>query len=535
MSVENHDSDHTDGNSEPMTKNRATARRWQPRSLMLAMLSVAILVIAAPADARVYSVCTVASLHNAADDARPGDVIRMCNGTWANADILFQVRGNASAPITLRAETPGKVVLTGSSRLRISGKFAVVDGLVFKGRYTGDDTRIIQFQNGDGGSCVDCRLTNTSILDYSPSNSQKNTKWVTLQGKRNRVDHCHFRGKTNLGSMLQIRLHGANDPNYHRVDHNLFEDRPDLSSEISQNADTLEVGSQSKFAFEDSRATIEYNYMLNVNSDYEVLTVKSSGNLVQYNVLDSSSGVLSLRQGTNNTVNGNYVFGRGINGPGGIRVTGRGHTIVNNYISDVNLAGIDSKAPISLSTGTNEPISIDAGLPPFFHYEVAEDVTVAHNTIVNSGVGILLGQGKNPVAPRNIDVVGNVLSRIDGSCVKRNSGSRISYADNLCHAGGSSPTGFTDRDPLLSKDSRGIYRPRSNSPVVNGASSTILSDLKDMDGQSRSVPYDLGADEIGNGGTGPIDICDTGPRTYRGSRSCNSKLALKAPDGFTVM
>ena len=278
----------------------------------------------------------------------------MCDGSWPNAKILFQVRGTESKPIKLVAQTPGKVILTGSSQLYIAGKFAVVDGLTFKGKYTGSNYRVIQFHNGSSGTCVDCRLTNTSVLDYNPGDSQRNTKWVVMQGQRNRVDHCHFRGKTNLGAMLQINVGAGSGPNDHRVDHNFFENRPDLTSEISQNGDTLEIGSISKYAYRESRATVEYNYLLNINSDFEIVTVKSSNNIVRYNVVDSSSGVFSLRQGTNNTIDGNYIFGRGLTETGGIRITGKGHKVVNNYIEGVNPTGIDSKAALSLSTGSSQ-------------------------------------------------------------------------------------------------------------------------------------------------------------------------------------
>src|SRR3954453_22426024 len=70
----------------------------------------------------------VPELNAAFNIARPGDVITMREGTWTDADIRFEGEGTAKNPITLRAATPGKVLLPGRSRVRFSGRYLVVDG-----------------------------------------------------------------------------------------------------------------------------------------------------------------------------------------------------------------------------------------------------------------------------------------------------------------------------------------------------------------------------------------------------------------------
>src|SRR5690348_2158573 len=82
-----------------------------------------------PVDAVEIKADDPASLSRAIARARPGDAIVMANGNWRDLDLVFAARGEAGRPITLRAETPGKVVLTGSSRLRIGGHDLVVSGL----------------------------------------------------------------------------------------------------------------------------------------------------------------------------------------------------------------------------------------------------------------------------------------------------------------------------------------------------------------------------------------------------------------------
>ncbi len=61
-------------------------------------------------------VANAAELARAAADSRPGDVIVLRDGEWRDAALA--VHGE---DLTVRAETPGKVVLSGRSTLSISG------------------------------------------------------------------------------------------------------------------------------------------------------------------------------------------------------------------------------------------------------------------------------------------------------------------------------------------------------------------------------------------------------------------------------
>ena len=49
-----------------------------------------------------------------------------------------------------------------------------------------------------------------------------------MHGIRNRLDHCRFENKTNIGTTLDVWLDDPpNDrPNHHRIDHNYFYLRP---------------------------------------------------------------------------------------------------------------------------------------------------------------------------------------------------------------------------------------------------------------------------------------------------------------------
>ena len=62
----------------------------------------------------------------------------MANGFWTNQAISFSRIGNSTIGITLRAQTPGRVILTGSSRITMSGDYLTTTALAFKdGSLTG--------------------------------------------------------------------------------------------------------------------------------------------------------------------------------------------------------------------------------------------------------------------------------------------------------------------------------------------------------------------------------------------------------------
>src|SRR5688500_11410971 len=79
-----------------------------------------------------YLVHSAAEVATAQGLAGPGDSIVLADGVWTDQNITFSDSGTAAAPITLRAQTPGRVILTGSSRLTISGDYSITTGLSFR-------------------------------------------------------------------------------------------------------------------------------------------------------------------------------------------------------------------------------------------------------------------------------------------------------------------------------------------------------------------------------------------------------------------
>ena len=56
-------------------------------------------------------------LHAANKKAQPGDIIILQNGEWKNVTIKLDCSGTAEKPVRVKAQTPGKVIITGESSL----------------------------------------------------------------------------------------------------------------------------------------------------------------------------------------------------------------------------------------------------------------------------------------------------------------------------------------------------------------------------------------------------------------------------------
>src|SRR5690349_12973545 len=74
----------------------------------------------------------VAAFDAAVKKAVAGDTIVLQSGVWKDVDLRVRGQGEKGRPITVRAAEPGKVKLTGNSRVRFGGEHLVVQGLWFQ-------------------------------------------------------------------------------------------------------------------------------------------------------------------------------------------------------------------------------------------------------------------------------------------------------------------------------------------------------------------------------------------------------------------
>jgi poly(beta-D-mannuronate) lyase len=327
---------------------------------------------------------------------QPNDTVLLANGTWRDADLVFKGKGKSTQPIVLAAETAGKVVMEGASSIRFSGDFLVISGLYF--RNGGVAGAVIEYRTSANDIANDCRVTNCVIDSYSGTDRTKESGWIQFYGKRNRIDHCYFGGKKNEGVTLIVNLNDERHrDNFHRIDHNIFGQRPPLGS---NGGESIRIGI-STYSLSNSKTIVEDNYFYRCSGEVEIISVKSCENTLRRNVFYECEGSLVLRHGNRNVIEGNYFIGNNKPHTGGVRIINAGHRVVNNYFE--NLKGERFRAALALMNAVpNSAIN---------RYHQVKDVMIAYNTFVNCDhISFAVGADNERTArPVNTKISANVI------------------------------------------------------------------------------------------------------------------------------
>jgi poly(beta-D-mannuronate) lyase len=497
--------------------------------IVLARMAAGLTMAVALAAGSAISLADVIYVSDAADitstmrSAQPGDTLVMRNGTWTE-EITFEGHGTAEQPITLRAQTPGRVILTGPSRLRIGGSYLIVTGLYFKDGHLdelSDPSRVqavVEFRTRPSSTAEahHCRLTNSVIENYNPEEITNRYFWVLLYGTRNRVDRCTFKGKTNNGTLLNVvRSPQTPQAQYHQIDHNYFVDRPLLGGTFG--GEIIVIG-ESRSSLSDSRTTVQFNLFERCDGDREIISSKSGKNRFRYNTFVRSRGALTLRHGNGALVEGNFFFGDNLPNTGGVRVIGENHVLINNYFSGIAGSSDTFRSAVTLFDGVdNSPLE--------GHFQV-KNALIAFNTFIENGRNIIIGGGRAYLTsqygaervrpPLNSTIANNIVMKdaapgddclinVVHEPIYRNP-SRPPYEGNIMYGpclGISEDTdGVFVMDPQLVLAGDGLYRPDSDSPAIDNAVGDYPMVTTDMDGQPRDDGFkDIGADEVS---TAPI-------------------------------
>ena len=306
---------------------------------------------------------------------------KLANGDWKDVEINFFGEGSAKAPITLRAETAGKVMIKGVSNLKLGGKHLVVDGLYFT-EGASPSRAVIQYFMSKDTIANHCRVTNCVIKDFNKAQRNKQDLWVLFKGRHNQLDHCYLAGKSNRGPTIRVDLAGNESiKNYHKINNNYFGPRPPKGG---PSAETIQIGN-SYTSICPSHTIVENNFFDRCNGEVEVISSKTNFNEFRNNVFYKSEGSLVTRHGNYCIVDGNYFIGDETANIGGVRLIGTGHWVTNNYF--YNLKGEIFRGPLAVMNGIRKS--------PLNRYIQVTDVVVAHNTWVNCTSPWQFGVGSN--------------------------------------------------------------------------------------------------------------------------------------------
>lgn len=321
-------------------------------------------------------------LNLALKNAVAGDEIILANGVWKDIQIKFSGKGTKEAPITLRAETSGKVSIEGVSDLKIGGSFLHVIGLYFKNGYTPSKT-VIDFHIDSKTIANNCKVSDCVIEDYTQLNRNKGDHWIDFWGRNNQLDHCYMAGKSNSGPTIMVNLEGnENILNYHQITNNHFGPRPRKGG---PHGETIQIGN-SFTSMVPSHTKVVNNLFERCDGEVEVISNKSNDNTYRNNIFYKSEGSLVLRHGNYCTIDGNFFIGDDNSEfIGGIRVINTGHWITNNYFYKIK--GKEFRSAIAVMNGVPKS--------PQNRYNQVTDAVVAYNTFVDCSTPWQFSVGAN--------------------------------------------------------------------------------------------------------------------------------------------
>ncbi len=453
----------------------------------------------------IINVSNIEELTKAIDSCRAGDHIVLANGIWKDVEIKFRGSGTKENPITLKAETPGKVSIEGESYLKFGGEYLIVEGLHFKNGFSPSNAVIdfkISHKDAPDEVSNNCKVTNCVIEDFNKPKRDNSDLWVQFWGRHNELSNCYIAGKTNRGPTVRVSIAGIESiNNYHQIINNHFGPRPVKGG---PSGETIQLG-DSYTSMSPSYTMVANNLFEECNGEVEVISSKTNFNVFKNNVFYKSEGSLVTRHGNYVTVDGNYFIGDGINeNYGGIRIINTGHWVVNNYF--YGLKGKSFRSPLAVMNGIPKS--------PLNRYNQVTDVVVAYNTYVNCSSPWQFGVGQNlaqaDVLPKSeirsarairTTVANNIIYNEKGLksvVVENDKADGVTFKNNVINNQGVTFNGFNEgiiEVPLeLRKLSDNIYIPigiPSGFEAYNGFDfNTIESDLL---GVSRTNSKSIGA------------------------------------------
>ncbi|MGO2012273.1 MAG: polysaccharide lyase 6 family protein [Pseudoalteromonas sp.] len=463
---------------------------------LLSSLSVSQWAIAAD-----YTVSSAEEYEQVAKKLAPGDVVNLKDGVWRDFEIIFSGQGSKNKPITLEAQTSGKVILSGLSNLRLAGEHLVVKGLVFKDGYTPTGA-VISFRRNKKEYANNSRVTEVVIDNYSNPDKQESDYWVALYGKNNRFDHSYLAGKRNKGVTMAVRLDSEqSQQNNHSIDHNYFGPRPVFGS---NGGETLRIGT-SHYSLTDSLTVVENNYFERCDGEVEIISVKSGKNKLRNNTFFESRGTLTLRHGNGNIVENNVFFGNGVDHTGGIRVINKDQIVRNNYLE--GLTGYRFGSGLTVMNGVpNSTIN---------RYHQVDNATIENNTLVNvSHVQLAAGSDQersavpvNSVMRDNLiynDKATDVFTAFDDI-------SGIKFSNNLLNKSVEPLTdsGFITKKVTMQRAENGLMYPQ-NATKKHGISADLKPTVKAQTGPSwyekkpTFTEFDSGESKVVNSAEGAL-------------------------------
>lgn len=443
-----------------------------------------------------------------------GDIVLVKKGTYnLNKRIEITVNGSQAKPVVIKAEVPGTVIFSENSWFTFrNSSFVIFEGFEFVSN-NGPAVELL--------GCNNVRITNnvfhlkeTGKSSWIYIGNDKNI--VKNTSHHNRIDHNLFENKSFLGNFITIE--GTMEPEYQvsqydLIDNNYFRD---IGPRAENVLEAIRIGS-SHVSLSSGFTIIEKNLFERCDGDPESVSIKSSDNIVRYNTFRECLGVLSLRHGNRNTVDGNFFLGNGrtgefidstkqrwVLGTGGVRFCGDNMKIINNYFE--GLTGVNWDASLAL---TNGDADYGTGQSLTKHYRNRYTI-VAFNTFINNKSNIEVGYDGGGfqnnwwrLPAKEITIANNLIIGNSGKLIDIiNQPVHTAFTGNIVLPSGTAVVGadFTKEEvkvmnPGLKKSGL-IWENHPGSKIKDKAAGSFPYVDKDIQGQNRKGKKDVGCDEV---------------------------------------
>ncbi len=347
---------------------------------------------------------------------KAGETLVIPDGTYADCLLKIKGKGTKENKITVKAETPGKVILTKGSQIEVDGEYIEVSGIkLLDGGIPQDKGHAITVLGKYN------RITDCAIVDFNLNNKGK--QWVSLFGQFHRFDHNWLEGKTTVDPTLQIEVDEKEAPQ-DLIDHNYFGHRNELP-DGANGGETMRIGYSGQ-AYFSAKCRVVSNLFEACNGEIEIISVKSCDNQIAFNTFLKCAGAITLRHGTGSTVEGNFILAQGTKDSGGVRVIGANHLIKNNLIYQC-AARMGGAINLTASQVDFKPSG----------YWTVSNVTIEQNVIVETlGPALHLSSmfggkgGSQTVLPSDISLRNNQFHNKTGAVILGTRGANLLFDNN---------------------------------------------------------------------------------------------------------
>lgn len=373
--------------------------------------------------------------------------------------------------------------------------------------------------------------------------------YIRVEGtsSHNRIAYNDIGPKKGFGAVVIYDGEGHSGQHisqYDVIEYNYFHG---IGPRVTNGLEAIRLGLSST-SLSSGYITIQHNLFDGFLGEDEVISVKSSDNIIRYNTIRNSYGGIVSRHGNRNSFYGNHLIGDGVTpGSSGFRIYGNDHKIYNNYMEGLTdkVIRLDggthdggqegSTNPVVRWGGSQEQTARLGDLPAEQRTELLRghwrqyNVQIYNNTIVNVGnQTTTFNLGGRTYQPVGTKIYNNLIfshaSTIfheTDAVIQAPDQERVEYKGNKLE--GNAPISnnpIVDRemnkqDLRLVRSKDGLIRLSIYSPAVDAALAPYAA-AEDMDGQLRYIP-DVGADEYDSGkqrSNPPLTARDVGPNAW---------------------